>query len=75
VFSIGDSVLELISVPASSAPSNRLGIDHIRIAIKDFNAETVGRVLRERGIAIGTVPGTVRISDPDGIGIELGAAG
>jgi catechol-2,3-dioxygenase len=75
-FGIGDSVLELISVPANSTPSTRLGMDHLRIAIKDFNAETVGRVLRERGIAFGAAPtaGVVRIADPDGIGIELAAA-
>jgi catechol 2,3-dioxygenase-like lactoylglutathione lyase family enzyme len=72
-FSIGDAVLELVSVAADSAPSGRLGMDHIRIAIKDFNAETVGRILRERGIEMGAAPGAVRIADPDGIGIELAA--
>src|SRR5215467_10764845 len=43
------------------------------IAVKDFNAETLGRALRERGIAInGSVgAGLVRITDPGGIGIEL----
>jgi catechol 2,3-dioxygenase-like lactoylglutathione lyase family enzyme len=74
VFSIGDSILELISVPLNSAPSSRRGMDHLRIAIRDFNAETVGRVLRERGIAISAIPGAVRVSDPDGIRIELAAA-
>jgi len=75
-FSIGDAVLELMPVAAGSAPSARLGMDHIRIAIKDFNAETVGRILRERGIEApaAAAPGAVRISDPDGIGIELAAA-
>jgi catechol 2,3-dioxygenase-like lactoylglutathione lyase family enzyme len=73
-FGIGDSVLELILVPANSAPSTRLGMDHLRIAIRDFNAETVARILRERGIAFGAAPGVVRIADPDGIGIELAAA-
>jgi catechol 2,3-dioxygenase-like lactoylglutathione lyase family enzyme len=74
-FAIGDSVLELISVPANSAPAPRPGMDHIRIAIKDFNAETVGRILRERGIGIesGAATGVVRVNDPDGIGIELAA--
>ena len=50
-------------------------MDHIRIAIKDFNAETVGRILRERGIGIefGGATGVVRVNDPDGIGIELAA--
>jgi catechol-2,3-dioxygenase len=75
-FSIGDAVLELTSVAAGSAPSSRLGMDHIRIAIKDFDAETVGRVLRERGIEMPAAApaGAVRIADPDGIGIELAAA-
>src|SRR5712691_9245223 len=70
-FAIGDSVLELISVPANSAPAARLGMDYIRIAIKDFNAETAGRVLRERGIEFGAAPNVLRIADPDGIRIEL----
>jgi catechol 2,3-dioxygenase-like lactoylglutathione lyase family enzyme len=73
-FSIGDAVLELVSVAGDSAPSSRLGMDHIRIAIKDFNAETVGRLLRERGIEMSaTAQGAVRIADPDGIRIELAA--
>ena len=72
-FGLGDSTLELISGSANSRP----GIDRMRIAIKDFNAETVGRALRERGIAIagGVGAGLVRITDPDGIGIELTAVG
>jgi hypothetical protein len=39
--------------------------------------KTVGRVLRERGIATtGSVGASlVRITDPDGIGIELTAMG
>ena len=49
-------------------------MDHLRIAIRDFNAEPIGRILRERGIAASAVPGAVRISDPDGIQIELAAA-
>jgi catechol 2,3-dioxygenase-like lactoylglutathione lyase family enzyme len=73
-FSIGDAVLELVSVAAGSAPATGLGMDHIRIAIKDFNGETVGRILRERGIEMGAAPGAVRIADPDGIRIELAAA-
>jgi catechol 2,3-dioxygenase-like lactoylglutathione lyase family enzyme/predicted enzyme related to lactoylglutathione lyase len=68
-FSLGDSVLELNSVPANSAST--LGMDYIRIAIKDFNAETVGSVLRARGIDAGSAGGAVRISDPDGMRIEL----
>ena len=76
-FELGDSALELISAPANSSPNSSPGIDRMRIAIKDFNAETVGRVLRERGITItGTVGASlVRITDPDGIGIELAAMG
>ena len=71
-FSLGDFVLELNSAPANSAST--LAMNYIRIAIKDFNAETVGRVLRERGIEAGSAGGTVRISDPDGMRIELAAA-
>jgi catechol 2,3-dioxygenase-like lactoylglutathione lyase family enzyme len=71
-FGIGNSVLQLISAPANSA--TRLGMDYIRIAIKDFNAETVGRILCERGIEFGAAPGVLRIADPDGIRIELAAA-
>ena len=74
-FSIGDSVVELNAVAANAAPSARPGMDYIRIAIRDFNAETVGRILRERGIAFAAAPGVMRISDPDGIRIELAAAG
>jgi len=74
-FSVGDSVLELVSVPANSVPSAGRGLDHIRIAIKDYNAETAARVLRERGIGIsGAVSGALHIADPDGIRIELAAA-
>jgi len=74
-FELGDSALELISAPANSSPNSSPGIDRMRIAIKDFNAETVGRALRERGITItGSVGASlVRITDPDGIGIELTA--
>jgi catechol 2,3-dioxygenase-like lactoylglutathione lyase family enzyme len=74
VFSVGDSIVELISAPSDPAASAHRGMDHLRIAVKDFNAEAVGRVLRDRGIAASAVPGGVRISDPDGIGIELAAA-
>jgi catechol 2,3-dioxygenase-like lactoylglutathione lyase family enzyme len=70
-FSVGDSVLELIS---AGAPTAR-GIDHIRVTVKD-SAESIRRTLRERAIAMedGTTPGSARIADPDGIGIELSAA-
>ena len=51
------------------------GIDYIRVSVKD-SAETIRRILRERGIAMadGSAPGSVRIADPDGIGIELAPA-
>jgi len=75
-FGLGDSSLELMSASANSSANSGPGIDRMRIAIKDFNAETVGRALRERGIAIaGSGAGLVRVSDPDGIGIELTAIG
>ena len=70
LFGLGDSTLELISGSTNSSP----GIDYIRITIKDFNAEAIKRVLGERGIAMSDRPGLVRITDPDGIGIELAAA-
>ena len=72
-FSLGDSVLQLVSIPATAAPA-RPGMDHLRIAIKDFDADAVTRVLRERSIETATAPGVVRIVDPDGIRIELAAA-
>ena len=71
-FSLGDSVLEVNAAPTNS--TSTLGLDYLRIAIKDFNAEAVRRVLQERGIEAGSAGGTVRISDPDGIRIELAAA-
>jgi hypothetical protein len=73
-FSVGDSVLELISMPANSASSAPPGMDHMRIAIRDFNTEVARRTLRERSIASSDIPGGLRISDPDGIGLELTAA-
>lgn len=72
-FSLGDSVLEVNAAPAN-APSPSLALDYMRIAVKDFSAETVGRSLRERGIEAGLAGGTVRISDPDGLRIELARA-
>jgi catechol 2,3-dioxygenase-like lactoylglutathione lyase family enzyme len=71
-FGIGDSVLELDSAPANSGPAGR-GLDHIRIAVKDFTVEAAARVVRERGIAMDdrAAPGTLRIADPDGMTIEL----
>jgi catechol 2,3-dioxygenase-like lactoylglutathione lyase family enzyme len=73
-FRLGGSVLELISAPANAGPAIR-GLDHIRVAVKDFSAEAAMRVLRERGIKIddGAAAGSLRISDPDGLPIEIGA--
>ena len=73
-FGLGDSVLELISAPANSGPASR-GLDYIRVAVKDFSVEAATRILRERGIKIadGLAPGSLRISDPDGLPIELAA--
>jgi hypothetical protein len=47
----------------------------MRVAVKDFSVETATRVLRERGMKIddGAAPGSLRISDPDGLPIELAA--
>ena len=67
-FSVGDSVVELVAAPGR-------GLDHIRIAIKDFTVETATRVLRERGIEASVAAGAVRITDPDGMRVELAAAG
>jgi catechol 2,3-dioxygenase-like lactoylglutathione lyase family enzyme len=70
-FSVGDSVLELVTGGASSAQ----GLDHIRVTVKEA-PESVRRVLRERGIATtdGSAAGSVRIADPDGIPIEIVSA-
>jgi catechol 2,3-dioxygenase-like lactoylglutathione lyase family enzyme len=67
-FSVGDSVVELVAAPGR-------GLDHIRIAIKDFAVESATRVLRERGIEASVAAGAVRITDPDGMRVELAAAG
>jgi hypothetical protein len=50
-------------------------LDYIRVAVKGFSAETATRILRERGIKTddGAAPGSLRISDPDGLTIELAA--
>ena len=73
-FGLGDSVLELISGPANSGSAKR-GLDYIRVAVKDFSVEAATRILRERGIKAddGAAPGGLRISDPDGLMIELAA--
>ena len=57
-----------------SGPARR-GLDHIRIAVKDFTVEAAARVVRELGIKMDdrAAPGTVRIADPDGMTIELAA--
>ena len=69
-FSVGDSVLELVAAPADVGR----GLDHIRVAVKDFTIEAATRVLRERGIATTATPGAVSITDPNGLRIELSAA-
>ncbi len=73
-FGLGDSVLQLISAPANPGAASR-SLDSIRIAVKDFSADTAARILRERGIKMddGAGPGSVRFSDPDGLSIELAA--
>ena len=72
-FGLGDSVLELISAPANSGSAKR-GLDYIRVAVKDFSIEAATRILRDRGIKIDDgAPGSLRISDPDGLTIELAA--
>jgi len=71
-FSVGDSIVELVSAGSAPGATTARGIDHIRVTVKD-SAESIRRTLRERGIAMadGATPGSVRIADPDGIGIEL----
>jgi catechol 2,3-dioxygenase-like lactoylglutathione lyase family enzyme len=74
-FGLGDSVLELISAPVNSASAKR-ALDHIRVAVKEFSVEAAARTLRERGIKIddgAAGPGSLRVSDPDGLTIELAA--
>jgi catechol 2,3-dioxygenase-like lactoylglutathione lyase family enzyme len=72
-FSIGDAVLELFS-PPEALPLDA-GLDHIRIAVKDYTIDNAARILREHGIEMSAAPaGAVRISDPDGLRIELAAA-
>jgi catechol 2,3-dioxygenase-like lactoylglutathione lyase family enzyme len=74
VFGLGDSVLELTSAPANAGPAiRRLG--YIRVAVKDFSVETATRVLRERGLNVGdgAAAGSLRVSDPDGLPIEIAA--
>jgi hypothetical protein len=51
-----------------------VGLDHIRIAVKDYTIDNAARILHERGIEMSAAPaGTVRIADPDGLRIELAA--
>ncbi len=74
-FGLGDSVLELVPAAANEGSSGR-GLDHIRIAVKDFSVDGVSGVLRARGIKMDdkAAPGTVRFADPDGLPIVLAAA-
>src|SRR5205814_1361430 len=64
-FGVGDAVVELVAAPAKSDPAAARGLDHIRIAVKDFSVDAVTRVLRDRGIKIDdkAAPGSVRIAD------------
>ena len=72
-FPIGDAVLELFSPPEASPLD--MGLDHIRIAVKDYTIDNAARILRERGIETSAAPaGVVRIADPEGLRIELAAA-
>jgi catechol 2,3-dioxygenase-like lactoylglutathione lyase family enzyme len=74
-FGLGDSVLELIAAPANAGPAIRR-LDYIRVAVKDFSIETAMHVLRERGIKVGdgAAAESLRISDPDGLSIEIAAS-
>jgi catechol 2,3-dioxygenase-like lactoylglutathione lyase family enzyme len=74
-FRLGDSVLELISAPANADPAIRR-LAYIRVAVKDFSVGTATRVLSERGIKVGdgAAAGSLRISDPDGMPIEIAAS-
>jgi catechol 2,3-dioxygenase-like lactoylglutathione lyase family enzyme len=74
-FGLGDSALELVSAPANAVPAIRR-LDYIRVAVKDFSGEAATRVLRERGIRVddGVAAGSLRISDPDGLPIEIAAS-
>ncbi len=74
-FGLGDSVIELVSAPATAGGAIRR-LDYIRVAVKDFSGETATRVLRERGIKLddGAAAGSLRISDPDGLPIEIAAS-
>ena len=58
-FSLGDSVLELISAPANPGSAIGRGLVYIRIAVKDFSVEAATRILRERGIENSAARGAV----------------
>jgi catechol 2,3-dioxygenase-like lactoylglutathione lyase family enzyme len=75
VFGLGDSVLELSSAPANAGAATRR-LNYIRVAVKDFSVEAATRILRERGITVGdgAAAGSLRISDPDGLPIEIAAS-
>jgi catechol 2,3-dioxygenase-like lactoylglutathione lyase family enzyme len=75
VFGLGDSVLELSSAPANAGAAMRR-LNYIRVAVKDFSVEAATRILRERGITVGdgAAAGSLRISDPDGLPIEIAAS-
>jgi catechol 2,3-dioxygenase-like lactoylglutathione lyase family enzyme len=75
-FTFGDCLLHLVPRTASGA-SAREGMERFAIAVKDFSAESVRHALRQGGIepADNGRPGEVHFADPDGIHVQLMAAG
>jgi catechol 2,3-dioxygenase-like lactoylglutathione lyase family enzyme len=75
-FTFGDCLLRLVPRTASGA-SARVGMDGFAIAVKDFSAGSARRALRQRGIEPddNSRPGEVHFADPDGIHMQLMAAG
>src|SRR6202008_770382 len=53
-FPVGDPVLKLFS-PPEPLPLD-VGLDPIRIAVKDYTIDDAARILRERGIEISAAP-------------------
>jgi catechol 2,3-dioxygenase-like lactoylglutathione lyase family enzyme len=72
-FKFGETVVRLIS---RAAPAT-VGMDRFAVAIKDFSAASAVSALRQRGIEPNDNgrPGEVHFSDPDGIHVQLMAAG
>jgi catechol 2,3-dioxygenase-like lactoylglutathione lyase family enzyme len=73
---IGEMVLTLLPAAAPSGTSTGPGLDHIRVGVKDFTAESARRALRERGINSydRNHAGQVFVRDPDGIQIQLASS-